>query len=112
MQNDTTNNNFFIDQSNHCRYKVKTHFTVEEASIVARILKICFSNELFDIYDFTQGMNVELEHGARSPKTNVTDDDPLLTGKIALAHLNEFPDYYVRLKKLEEEASAYWHPKF
>ena len=50
------------------------------------------------------GMDVELEHGARDPETNVTDDDALTTGKIALAHLHEFPDYYTRLDRMEEEA--------
>ena len=54
------------------------------------------------------GLDVELEHGRRSPLTNVTNDNPILTGKIALAHLREFPDYYTRLKKLEKEAKAYW----
>ena len=57
---------------------------------------------------FRIGMDVELEHGTEDPDTNVTDDDPLTTGKIALAHLNEFPDYYTRLLKLEEEAEEYW----
>jgi len=55
-----------------------------------------------------QGMNVELEHGLRSPLTNVTNDNPLMTGKIALAHLEEFPDYYTHLEKLEKEAEKYW----
>jgi len=50
------------------------------------------------------GMDVELEHGLHDPLTNVTDDDPVVTGKIALAHLNEFPDYYTRLDRMEEEA--------
>jgi len=54
------------------------------------------------------GLEVELEHGARDPETNVTHDDPLLTGKIALAHLNEFPDYYTRLAKMEKEADEFW----
>jgi len=53
-------------------------------------------------------MNVELEHGSQDENTNVTNDDPLTTAKIALAHLNEFPDYYTRLKKMEAEAEAYW----
>jgi hypothetical protein len=53
-------------------------------------------------------MEVELEHGRRDPATDVTGDDLLLTGKIALAHLNEFPDYYTRLAKMEEEAIAFW----
>ena len=53
------------------------------------------------------GLDLELEHGASDPTTDVTGDDPLLTGKIALAHLNEFPDYYTRLLKMEEEAEAF-----
>ena len=48
----------------------------------------------------------ELEHGARDPQTNVTDDDVIITAKIARAHLNEFPDYYTRLAKMEAEAEA------
>ncbi len=62
----------------------------------------------FDVDQFRRGMDVELEHGQRDPKTNVTGDDPLTTGKIALAHLNEFPDYYDRLEKMEHEAEEYW----
>ena len=54
------------------------------------------------------GMDVELEHGTENSVTNVTNDDPLMTGKIALAHLNEFPDYYSRLLVLEKEAEKYW----
>ena len=45
----------------------------------------------------------------RDPETNVTNNDPLLTGKIALAHLKEFPDYYSRLKKMEKEADEFWN---
>jgi hypothetical protein len=51
-------------------------------------------------------MDVELEHGTRDPETDVTGDDPLLTGKIALAHLREFPDYYPRLARMEAEGEA------
>ena len=50
------------------------------------------------------GMDVELEHGLHDPSTDVTGDDPVVTGKIALAHLNEFADYYTRLERMEEEA--------
>jgi hypothetical protein len=49
-------------------------------------------------------MDVELEHGARDPQTNVTGDDLMMTGKIAWAHLKEFPDYYDRLKIMETQA--------
>ena len=61
-----------------------------------------------DLEQFRMGLLVELEHGTRDPETNVTDDDVSLTAKIALAHLNEFPDYYTRLAKMEAEADAYW----
>ena len=57
----------------------------------------------FDLEQFRAGMDVELEHGDRDPSTDVTGSDPLVTGKIALAHLNEFPDYYTRLEKMEAE---------
>ena len=54
------------------------------------------------------GLGVELEHGHQDPATNVTDDDEITTGKIARAHLNEFPDYYTRLEQMEAEAERYW----
>ena len=53
---------------------------------------------------FRAGMNVEPEHGRHDPATDVTGDDPQVTGKIALAHPNEFPDYYTRLERMEDEA--------
>ncbi len=61
--------------------------------------------------EFHIGINVELEHGTRYPETNVTNNDLILTGKIAWAHLKEFPDYYSRLEKLEKEAEEYWKSK-
>jgi hypothetical protein len=64
-----------------------------------------------DLEQFRVGLEVELEHGTRDPETNVTDDDMLLTGKIALAHIREFPDYYTRLEKMEAEAEEYWADK-
>lgn len=54
--------------------------------------------------EFTKGLNVELEHGTKYPETNVTNNDKKMTGKIAWAHLKEIPDYYTRLKKLENDA--------
>ncbi len=54
------------------------------------------------------GMEVELEHGLHDLLTNVTDDDPVVTAKIALAHLSEFPDYYTRLERMEAEARRAW----
>ena len=59
-----------------------------------------------DLEQLRLGMEVELEHGRRDPLTNVTDDDPLLTAKIALAHLRELPDYYVRLAVMEAAAEG------
>ena len=64
-----------------------------------------------NIDEFTMGINVELEHGNRDAETNITNNDPILTGKIALAHLKEFPDYYTRLHKMESEAERYWKSK-
>lgn len=84
----------------------KTHFTSEEAKRVGDELGIDWSK--FDVDQFRRGMDVELEHGTVDPETNVTDDDPVLTGKIVLAHLKEFSDYYDRLEKMEEEADEYW----
>ena len=78
------------------------HFRVEEAIRIGEALGIDWSK--FDIEQFRMGLDVELEHGKRDPSTNVTQDDEVLTGKIALAHLNEFPDYYTRLQKMETEA--------
>lgn len=87
----------------------KKHFSAEEAKSIGEKLGINWSK--FDVEQYRMGMDVELEHGRRDPETNVTDDDPLTTGKIALAHLNEFPDYYTRLDKMEKEAEAYWEGK-
>ncbi len=84
----------------------KENFTADEAKKIGEELGIDWSK--FDIEQFRRGMDVELEHGTRDPHTNVTNDDALTTGKIALAHLNEFPDYYTRLDKLEKEADAFW----
>ena len=83
---------------------VEKHFTAQEAREVGEELGIDWKR--FDVEQFRMGMDVELEHGLIDPQTNVTDDDPILTGKIALAHLNEFPDYYTRLYEMEEEAES------
>jgi hypothetical protein len=82
------------------------HFTADEAREVGARIGIDWSSAPFDVEQFRSGMDVELEHGLHDLVTNVTDDDPLVTGKIALAHLNEFPDYYTRLEKMEAEAEA------
>ncbi len=87
----------------------KKRFSTEEAKKIGEGLEIDWKN--FDVEQFRMGLDVELEHGLRDPNTNVTNDDLIMTGKIALAHLNEFSDYYTRLKKMEEEAEEYWEKK-
>lgn len=79
-------------------------FTTKQAREVGTAVGIDWESAPFDVEQFRAGMDVELEHGSHDPLTNVTGDDPVLTGKIALAHLNEFPDYYTRLERMEEEA--------
>ncbi|MFC2009990.1 DUF5661 family protein [Chloroflexota bacterium] len=82
----------------------KNHFTAEEAKQIGESLGIDWSE--FDIEQYRMGLDVELEHGLVDPQTNVTNDDPVMTGKIALAHLNEFSDYYTRLDIMEKEAEG------
>lgn len=93
-------------------FTAKSEFTVEQAEELAKILGIDFDKENFDLNQFIMGLNTELEHGKKDYTTNVTNDDPLTTAKIALAHLREFPDYYTRLSKLEAEAKAYWSTRY
>jgi hypothetical protein len=82
-----------------------THsFTADEARQIGERIGIDWATAPFDVEQFRRGMDVELEHGLHDLLTNVTDDDPLVTGKIALAHLHEFPDYYTRLEQMEEQA--------
>ncbi|WP_292489982.1 DUF5661 family protein [Methanoculleus sp. 10] len=85
---------------------VRTHVTPGEAKAMGEQLGVTWKE--FDVEQFRRGMVVELEHGLHDPATNVTDDDLFLTAKIALAHLNEFPDYYDRLEEMEEKAETYW----
>lgn len=79
-------------------------FTTAEARRVGEQIGIDWESTPFDVEQFRKGLDVELEHGLHDPATNVTGDDPVFTGKIALAHLNEFPDYYTRLHRMESEA--------
>jgi hypothetical protein len=87
----------------------KKVFTAEKVKEIGEKLGIDWSK--FDIEQFRMGMDVELEHGLRDAHTNVTGDDPLTTGKITLAHLNEYPDYYTRLDKMETGAKVFWAKK-
>jgi hypothetical protein len=81
---------------------IKRQFSVQEARALGTQLGIDWTK--IDLEQFRRGLEVELEHGARDPETNVTGDDPVLTGKIAWAHLKEIRDYYTRLDQLEAEA--------
>jgi hypothetical protein len=84
----------------------KRQVSGDEAKRIGTTLGINWAR--IDLDQFRRGLEVEFEHGAHDPETNVTNDDVVLTGKIAWAHLKEFPDYYTRLDKLEAEADAYW----
>jgi DNA-directed RNA polymerase alpha subunit len=86
----------------------KRHFSSEEARSAGEQIGIDWTTSRFDVEQFRMGMDVELEHGTHDLETNVTDDDVVVTAKIARAHLNEFPDYYTRLGVMEAEAEAYW----
>ncbi len=79
-------------------------FTAAEALHLGNLLGVDWHR--IDLEQFRRGLEVELEHGLRDPLTNVTDDDPLLTGKIALAHLREIPDYNTRLRQMEAAVEA------
>ena len=67
-------------------------YNIEDAYKAARVLNIKFDK--FTPEEFLTGLNIELEHGKINSLTNVTDDNLINTAKIALAHLNEFPNYY------------------
>lgn len=81
-------------------------FNEEQARAAAAEIGLDLTTAPFDVEQFRRGMNVELEHGRRDAATDVTDDDPLVTAKIAWAHLREIPDYYDRLERMEAEAEA------
>lgn len=93
------------DKSGKTRRK-KAVPTLNQAKAIGKQLDITWG--AFNPKQFRAGLCVELEHGTVNQKTNVTNDDLLLTGKIALAHLTEFPDYYIRLAKMEAEAKTFW----
>ncbi|HZD86902.1 MAG TPA: DUF5661 family protein [Gaiellaceae bacterium] len=82
----------------------RTKFSADEARRYGQEIGIDWTSAPFDVEQFRIGMDVELEHGLHDLLTNVTDDDPHVTAKIALAHLNEFPDYYTRLERMEDDA--------
>ncbi len=80
--------------------------TLEQAQRIGILLGVNFN--VVPVHVLKQGMDVELEHGTVNMKTNVTDDDLVLTAKIALAHLDEYPDYYKRLENMEKNAEHDW----
>ena len=93
---------------NTCPVTERRRFSEEQARTIGERIGIDWSASRFDVEQFRTGLEVELEHGRRDPATNVSDDDEVTTGKIAWAHLNEFPDYYTRLAQMEAEAERYW----
>ena len=87
----------------------KKIFTLDQAKTIGEQLGITWDK--FDLEQFRAGFGVELKHGTVNQTSDITNDDPLMTGKIALAHLTEFPDYYTRLAKMEAEAKSFWDSK-
>jgi hypothetical protein len=87
----------------------KQRTTNEEARRVGDAIGVDWSR--FELEQFRAGMDVEFEHGSHDPQTDVTHDDPIVTGKIALAHMKEFPDYYERLERMERDAERAWAGK-
>jgi DNA-directed RNA polymerase alpha subunit len=84
-------------------------FSLEEAKVVGNQIDADWVK--YQPEQFRMGLEIELEHGKINPTTDVTNDDLIITGKIAMAHLNEFPDYYDRLEKMEKEADIFWNKK-
>jgi hypothetical protein len=78
----------------------------DEAKQIGDALRIDWN--MFPVEQFRMGLVMEAEHGSGDPLTNVTNDDPMITGRIVWAHLKEIPDYYTRLLKMEKEAGKYW----
>ena len=83
--------------------------STEEAKRVGEAIGVDWTR--FDLEQFRRGMDVEFEHGSHDPQTDVTGDDPIVTGKIALARMKEFPGYHERLERMEREAEREWAEK-
>jgi hypothetical protein len=75
--------------------------STEEAGIILKIVNV--EGMAIPLEDFHRGLEVELEHGTMYKDANVTNNHPVLTGKIVLAHLKEMMDYYARLEVAELE---------
>ena len=87
----------------HDGARARRGFTEMQTRAIAALIGLDLNRAPFDVEMFRRGLDVEFEHGRHDPQTNVTDDDPLLTAKISLAHLRELPDYYTRLARMEAE---------
>ena len=86
---------------------MKRTYSIHEATTIGHQLGVNFQRTSLE--QFRIGLSVEMEHGTENPATNITDDDPFLTGKIAWAHLHEIPDYYTRLTRMERAAKSHSH---
>ena len=82
--------------------ELKKQFTIEDAKRIGDVIGVDWNK--YNVEQFKMGLEVELEHGSHDVQTNVTNNDEIMTGKIAFAHMKEFPDYYERLEKMEKEA--------
>jgi hypothetical protein len=80
---------------------------VEEREAKAILAKLRAGGTKIPLDDFRSGLQIELEHGLKFPEANITNNHPLLTGKIVLAHIKEFPEYYKRLEVLEIEGDMH-----
>jgi len=84
--------------------------TKSQAQKLAKHFKIDL--DIVDFDEWHYGLNVELEHGKKfNIITNLTNDNQIMTAKIVISHLLEFPDYYKRLQKFEASADKYWSNK-
>jgi len=85
---------------------MKKEITLKETKDIMKKLKV--NSKVISPSYFRKGLYVELEHGLVNKRTNVTKNDLVKTGKITLAHLVEFPDYYIRLENMEKTSNKYW----
>ena len=84
---------------------------IAKYKIKALVKQLGVNTDVVSLNTLQIGIKIEMEHGLQLPKTNVTDDSTLKTLKIVLAHLDEYPDYYERLIKMEKQADTYWKHK-
>ena len=76
-------------------------FTEQQAMEAAQAAGIDLEAEHFDLKSLAAGMTAELEHGTAHPDTNITNDDPVLTAKLAVSHLRVSPSYYAPRRGLK-----------